>query len=71
MTLDRQIYNRTPPMMRQREGNTSYLPFKRREMSNDLRGVVVKRCHNCGSDRHLVKDCVIPPSGATARNMYT
>ena len=73
-TTDRQVFNRTPPMIRQREGNASYSPFKRRESNEQSKGFATtpaKRCHNCGSDRHLVKDCTISQTGAIAKNMYT
>ena len=46
-------------MYLKRERSASFPPITRTEV-NVQRGVVVKRCHNCGSDRHLVKYCPVP-----------
>src|SRR5688572_23959433 len=59
MARQRQVYNKSPPRFVAREGNASFTPYKRKE-SIEQRGAVVKRCHNCGSDRHLMKFCPVP-----------
>jgi hypothetical protein len=59
MARQRPVYNKSPPRFVAREGNASFTPYKRKE-SFEQRGAVVKRCHNCGSDRHLMKFCPVP-----------
>src|SRR5688572_33161733 len=54
-----QVYNKSPTRFVAREGNASFTPYKRKE-SIEQRGVMVKRCHNCGSDWHLMKFCPVP-----------
>src|ERR1043165_357919 len=54
MAKQRYAYNKSPSRFVAREGSASFTPYKRTE-SNEQRGTVVKRCHNCGSDRHLIK----------------
>src|SRR5688572_10771461 len=58
-TTNRQVYNKTPPMYLKREVSASFPQSKRTE-ENSQRGVLVKRCHNCGSDQHFVKYCPVP-----------
>ena len=59
-----QMFNRSSPNFVRKNNNTVYTDYKKRE-GNDQREYkvtpgTVKRCHNCGSDKHLVKFCSVP-----------
>src|SRR5688572_6692741 len=69
-TTNRQVYNKTPPMYLKRESSVSFPQSKRTE-ENVQRGVLVKRCHNCGSDQHLVKYCPVPVTTGNYRKQDT